>query len=923
MSESPTWVLPAGDHQDPDQTIKSPTPRVAPTEAEARPGDPPEESLPTGYEILETLAEGGMGIVYRARQRALGREVAIKKVRNELRSDTLMRREFLSESRITGRLDHPNIVPVHDLGRSEDGEAFLAMKLVSGTSWKALLHPQSEDERRAAAAYEQEDHLDILLSVGNALAFAHSRNILHRDIKPDNVMVGAFGEVLVMDWGIAVEMPEKGSSTTAAGPVSYVAGTPAYMAPEMAEARVADFGPWTDVYLLGAVLHEILTGKPPHRGRDLSETLQAAVRSAPLLDDAPMPPELATICRTAMARDPDDRYATVSDFSAALRSYLRHRESLVVAGSAQAILDGLPAEPPLGEAERRRHYDRLVEALGGFRQALALWEGNDRARHGAEEARLAYARAALAGGDLQLAAMQLEGLETYEARTLGVRVAAAITARSQQERRARRLRVALATSIAAIVLALSVGFVLVNRERRRADRNAQVARANELAARTALADVERLADGKRLRELRARAEELWPPHPHLVPAMKEWISEADKLVARIPQHEAALEALRAGGLETLERQWRHDLLSQLLESLETFRDPDRGALASVTARLHFAETLEQRSIGDYREAWEEARRAARATLPYRGLDLAPQVGLIPLGRDPRSGLLEFLHLQSHGAPVPERNGDGQLRLGPRTGIILVLLPGGRFTMGAQAEHRDQPHYDPQAQWKEEPVHEVTVGPFLMAKYETTQGQWLRIMGMNPALYGPDHPSIGEHLNLLHPAEQVSWPQAAEFARRTGLVIPTEAQWEYAARAGTDTIWSTGDDPMGLAAAANVADQYLKSNGGPTEWPYAPFDDGSSLHAEIGAYEPNAFGLHDMIGNVAEWCREEHAPYDHPVSGPEAERQGSDTTERIFRGGAYSTPLLNARSASRNYATPGTRDSALGARFAQPLTRREE
>jgi formylglycine-generating enzyme required for sulfatase activity len=691
------------------------------------------------------------------------------------------------------------------------------------------------------------------------------------------------------------------------------------MAPEMAEARVAELGPWTDVYLLGAVLYEILSGRPPHRGRDLRDTLRAAVRGEVHFEEVRGSAELVAVCRKAMAPKPEDRFASVGAFSEALRSYLRHRESLAVTSAAQAILDELPAEPPEEEAERRRHYDRLAEALGGFRQALALWEGNDAARDGTEAARMAYGRAALAGGDLQLAAMQLEGLETPEARALAERVEAAISDRSSQDRRARRLRVALATSIAAVIVALSVGFVLVNRERARADANAREARANELAARTALADVERLADGKRLRELEAQADELWPPHPRHVAAMEQWISEAEELIARIPQHRTARETLHAEGVESFERRWRDDLLGQLLASLEAFRDSHSGILASVAARLRFARDLERRSIIDHAEGWEEARRVAREESPYRGfdIDLAPQIGLVPLGQDPRSGLLEFLHLQTHAGPLPDRDGD-RLTISPRTGIIMILLPGGRFAMGAQAEDAREPHYDPQAQWKEGPVHEVTVGPFFMAKHETTQGQWIRVMGTNPALFGPDHPSIGEHLTLLHPAEQLSWHDVAEFARRSGLLIPTEAQWEYAARAGTDTIWSTGDDPMDLAAAANVADQCLKNNGGPTEWPYAPFDDGSSLHAEIGSYDPNRFGIHDTIGNIAEWCREQHASYEHPVTGPEAERLDSDTDERIFRGGAYSTPLLNARSAARNYASPGTRDSALGARFARPL-----
>ncbi|MFP5291247.1 MAG: protein kinase domain-containing protein, partial [Actinomycetes bacterium] len=142
------------------------------------------------------------------------------------------------------------------------GELFMAMKLVGGTSWADLLHPRTPEQQERARRHDREAHVQTLLAVCNAVAFAHSKGIVHRDLKPENVMVGDFGEVLVMDWGIAVDVSERPAPdaraphrTTVASP----SGTPSYMPPELAEGRGEEIGPWTDVYLLGATLHEVLT----------------------------------------------------------------------------------------------------------------------------------------------------------------------------------------------------------------------------------------------------------------------------------------------------------------------------------------------------------------------------------------------------------------------------------------------------------------------------------------------------------------------------------------------------------------------------------------------------------------------------------------------------------------------------------------
>jgi serine/threonine protein kinase len=260
-------------HSRPSMTLKasSHTPEAAISQLLIRShhirelGDP--EPGGAEYELEEAIGEGGVGIVYAARQASIDRTVALKMLKTEFAHKTDHRNKFLSEAVVTGELDHPNIVPIYDVGTSDLGSLFYAMKRVRGTPWSAVI-----GERSLA------DNLRILMSVADAIAFAHARGVIHRDLKPENVMLGDFGEVLVMDWGIALSTAMfvkagRISQTTSMG------GTPAYMAPEMATGPLDAIGPASDVYLLGAILYEIVSGKPPHTGKDVLSCLYAAARN--------------------------------------------------------------------------------------------------------------------------------------------------------------------------------------------------------------------------------------------------------------------------------------------------------------------------------------------------------------------------------------------------------------------------------------------------------------------------------------------------------------------------------------------------------------------------------------------------------------------------------------------------------------------
>jgi formylglycine-generating enzyme required for sulfatase activity len=345
-------------------------------------------------------------------------------------------------------------------------------------------------------------------------------------------------------------------------------------------------------------------------------------------------------------------------------------------------------------------------------------------------------------------------------------------------------------------------------------------------------------------------------------------------------------------------------------------------------RAEFAGTIRDRSLDGSRarELWRAASAAIAASPVYGGLQLAPQLGLLPIGPDPDSGLWEFSHLASAADFEPARRGpDGELELEEGMGIVLVLIPGGTFAMGAQKTDPAAPNYDLEALGIESPVHAVTLSPYFLAKHEMTQDQWSRFTGRNPSQYTPANYDLGWDRagrggSLLHPVERVDWTQCMQVMSRLGLALPSEAQWEHAARGGLDTPYWTGFEVQSLEGAGNIADAYGKLHGGESlrVWEQ-DLDDGTTVHAQAGSYRPNPFGLHDVIGNVWEWCLDGYdeffyarSPDVDPVSPP------AGSLSRIFRGGSFFFAASFARSGNRFNSTPEFQSHDLGLRPARSV-----
>ncbi|MBI1290024.1 protein kinase [bacterium] len=408
--------------------------------------DPFGNDRPAAFTFEKLLAIGGFGEIWESNQCSLSRIVAIKRIRRDLMEraltdPALLRRYevgFRQEALITASLEHPNIVPIHDMGLDEDGLPLLAMKLVRGKPWDKLI----ADEFGLSVPTFLQRHLPIFASVCQAVAFAHSKGVLHRDLKPSQIIVAEFGEVQLMDWGIAVRMSDLKrlveSGDAAAQAAINPSGTAAFMAPEQTERTVARLGPHTDVFLLGGTLYYLLTGRVPHGSTTANGAFYEASRCeivSPQLRNPhrEIPAELADLAMDAMARDIDKRIQTAEEFLTRLQDYItgesKRREAAVLVRKVEKVLETRPTG-----------YGDLTVCQNQLDQALVLWPESGRIHDLRDRTRALYAASAIEHGDLTLARMNATRLpDGPERADLINRIDAA--ERIQQEN-AERLRLA-------------------------------------------------------------------------------------------------------------------------------------------------------------------------------------------------------------------------------------------------------------------------------------------------------------------------------------------------------------------------------------------------------------------------------------------------------------------------------------------------
>ena len=865
------------------------------------------------------IARGGMGLVWKVFDENLRRVLAMKIVQISDSSlpgpgqtpEQRVLSRFVEEAQVTSQLDHPGIVPVHELGLDSEGRAFFTMKLVKGRDLKQIFDLALEQSE----GWNETRALNVILKVCEAMAYAHSKGVIHRDLKPGNVMVGNFGEVYVMDWGLARVLgrtdthdirlkPDttlsihtrrrdaREDESDADSPLMTmdgdVVGTPVYMPPEQARGEIELLSPRSDVYSIGAMLYHLLARRRPYLAPGTtasSHTILAMVLRGPpeslnaLRRDVPA--ELVAICEKAMARDPEQRYPDTRALAEDLRAYLEHR--VVKAYQTGAY------------AELKKWVERNT-ALAAASAALVL---------------------ALIVGLVTSSSLYVEAKSNAD------RAKASAVAAHDNELRA------------------LAGEELAKREKDRADRKTEEAerRAEDLFRLSALQDLD---------DLIAEADQLWPARAETVGRYRDWLARADRLLADLPEHRRKLEEIRAlartpdgsdapvsaavaaPSFEKTEDRWWHNQLSKLVTRLEDLDDPGRGLRGIVRSRLAFAETIEERTVSgvEARARWDEALASIRNANEcpwYAAVELEPQVGLLPIGQDPDSGLWEFAHLET-GEPAV-RGSDGRLALKDETGLVFVLLPGGMFWMGAQRSDPSRHNYDSQAESDETPVHRVVLSAFFISKYEMTQGQWLRVSGQNPSAVGPHNydtrwNAAGRPGTLLLPVEQVSWIACKELCDRLVLCLPSEAQWEYAARGDTSTPWWPGEEASLLQETDNLADDYRFTHGGVTDKVYESWNDGQHAAATVGGFAPNPFGLHDVHGNVWEWCQDGYDGIFYGVDDPPPVQDPVSTSggDRVRRGGGFDECAVYARSSYRDRFQADQCISLLGLRPVKRIER---
>lgn len=475
----------------------------------ADPGLIPDGSV--DFAIEGEAGKGGMGVVYKARQQSLDRLVAVKQIKSEMGASDSDRNKFVSEAVITGQLEHPNIAPVHDLGLAEDGLPFYAMKFVEGEDWEDSIKGLSEEE-----------NLGILIQVAQAIAFSHSKQVLHRDLKPGNVRLGSFGEVLVMDWGLAARLGD--------GSEIQPAGTPIYMPPETAleyldyakgkvvggkrvgsSRRRIPAGEYGDIYLLGALLFKIVTGRAPHRGKTTFECLRNAAKNE--IAKTRRNSELLSIAYKAMATEPEARHATATEFVDDLKAYQSHAQSILIAKQASKDLREAGRLVEGGKPDTTQLYALYSSAQNGYQNALDLWDGNRKAKRRLARTQRMFATTAYENGDFDLA-LSLLVEDSQEDAELRNSIAKAQSSRNARLAWFKTLQYATAAS-----LMVALGFIGYS----------VILKQDALSLRTELSQTETKIQEKE--ELASRKEREAEAATRLAEQKSEEAAQAEKLAA--------------------------------------------------------------------------------------------------------------------------------------------------------------------------------------------------------------------------------------------------------------------------------------------------------------------------------------------------------------------------------------------------------
>jgi len=859
------------------------------------------------FKIIREIGKGGMGTVYEADQISLKRRVALKLLPAHLSFSDYAVKKFWREAEAGGRQSHPGIVAIHAVGEHE-GVHYIAQELVPDGYTLVDKLKELKKQKDPPAGYFRKV-ASFIADIANALQHAHDRGVIHRDIKPSNILLTRDGTPKITDFGLARVEDALDLSRT-----GDFMGTPYYMSPEQAMSRRMGIDKRTDIFSLGVTLYEMLIFSRPFEGKSSQELLKKIILfdpEDPHKVSSRVPRDLSVICLKAMEKLPEKRYQAMLGFEEDLRRYLSGDVILArPAGFYTRITKRLKRNPvksaTLGVAILAvfvllvMHYQNLRQSKNYYNQITRL----------SDLKRIA---------DLEVKADELwpahpDKSDEYQ----------------QWMDEANNLinRLALHRNILQLLRQRAEPY---NEETRLFDRETHP-RSKELDS---LINKKKIIDDEIDRlSASAQAAENEEQKEEFLENSKKYESQSSEVGQRIVELEELIDVRRTWKFTAEADQWWHNTLVDLVADIEKIEDDESKTFSCIEDRLEFSRTVKAKTFIECKHAWNEAIESIadpQKCPHYGGLHIDPQLGFVPIGQDPESGLWEFIHIQT--GEIPVRDSAGHLVLTEDMGMVFVLVPGGTFYMGALAKkyfnrseligikNCDMSRIDPaeRARTDETPVHDVTVDPFFISKYEMTQGQWLRIMRVNPSFFNPIPKPRGRQITLLHPVEKVSWFDCCEAMRRLGMRLPSEAEWEYSCRANTTFPWWTGRSKESLDGATNIKDLTLKEF---SENNIEKFEvwlrDGYNAHAPVGEFRANSFGLHDVCGNVGEWCQDTYQDRYHraPRDGSPWECAGSEF--RVCRGGCWKSLSKDCRSAFRFRVLPHNQDQRLGLRPAYSL-----
>ncbi|MEM7391372.1 MAG: bifunctional serine/threonine-protein kinase/formylglycine-generating enzyme family protein [Verrucomicrobiota bacterium] len=810
--------------------------------------DDPDAPAPPGeifgeYDLLEQLASGGMGVVYKAWHRTLERPVALKMIRFGGVADQQTVQRFRVEAMAAAQMDHPCIVPIYDVGNI-DGQHYYSMALVDGPNLSEWIADQGRPSPKKAA--------EIIRQVAEAVHFSHQRGIVHRDIKPNNILLGDEATPRITDFGLA---KSSGTELTVTG---QLIGTPGFMSPEQARSDQDAVGISSDAYSIGATFYFLLTGQPPFSAASITETIRKVIAEEPRPPrraDKSVPPDLEVICLKCLEKNPHRRYAS----------------ALALAEDLGRWLDGKPIlARRVGPAERgwlwcKRRPAMAISTVAVILTLLGAWSLLTRQAD-------SYLRLVLAAPPEELpdGITRLRPLQSYARPKL--RACLADAGQDLQ----RRIRAAMALAHLAEVPA---DFLV--------DNIADIA-PSECANLVAALRVDTSSSLTLLRTQFAKAVDV---QPRARLAILGWLL-GDPTMFETLSHRGTAPSRRIRLWLTL-KDW-HGAPDDLIRAGSMLKTP---AAQSILCRA-LARMPARSMPAAVRSAWEPLLRNWSTNAPEAELHAAATWALRSRG----------IALDPSG-PTPSPPAGSEWHINAN-GLTMVIVPAGRFI------RKDLTSPTPREQ------EVVLTRPFLIADREIPMELFQRFR-QDPDYPAERKPSARKKTGNPAPgmpAGDVSWRAAVQFcnwlshqerltpcyrlrgeimtrvAGANGYRLPTEAEWEFACRAGSPGDFSTGEETALLEEeAVYMAD--------------AP--------AVGGSKAPNRFGLFDMHGNLREWCHDFRAPYAEgtTVTNPPGAVEGR---ARVLRGGSYLTAGRSLRASVRAYNTPFIGVDDFGFRVARNL-----